>query len=131
MSMRERMETFAKSRGFDDNEADDFVCLLADLEKEGFKLIPREATDAMCWNPPKRRATCDFDPDESLRERFRAMWDAAPPLEGLPEAQVTEEMVARVAEAIADAMNMNRVGRLELDAARAALAAMRGEVEGG
>ena len=35
-----------------------------------------------------------------------------------------EKLVEVMAEAICDAMNMNRVGRLELDAATAALAAL-------
>lgn len=39
-------------------------------------------------------------------------------------AQTREALVEVMAEAICDAMNMNRVGRLELDAATAALAAL-------
>lgn len=47
----------------------------------------------------------------------------------LDAAMGDEGVVESLAEAVADAMNMNRVGRLEIDAARAALSALKGEVK--
>ena len=47
----------------------------------------------------------------------------------LDAAAGDEGTVEKVAESVADAMNMNRVGRLEIDATRAALSALKGEVK--